>query len=131
MQTGSFQHPSRVPKGKYLVVLSVAAMGIVFGDIGTSPLYALRECFSGPHGMVPTPSNILGVLSLIFWSLLLVISVKYLVFVLRADNRGEGGILALTSLIIPVLPASANKRRYALVAMGLFGGSPCSRRWRA
>lgn len=98
-------------------------MGVVFGDIGTSPLYALRECFSGPHGIAPASANILGVLSLIFWSLLLVISVKYLLFVLRADNRGEGGILALMSLIIPVLPATASVQRYLMIAMGLFGAA--------
>ena len=78
--------------------LALGALGIVFGDIGTSPLYALRECFHGPHAIPPTPGNVLGVLSLIFWSLMVVISIKYLVFVMRADNRGEGGILALTAL---------------------------------
>src|SRR5262245_58147794 len=81
--------------------LALSAMGIVFGDIGTSPLYALRECFSGPHGIEPTRTNVLGVLSLVFWALILVISVKYLLFVMRADNRGEGGILALMALVLP------------------------------
>ncbi|MCK6681707.1 MAG: potassium transporter Kup [Thermoanaerobaculia bacterium] len=121
LSTGT--HPHAAPQGRYLVVLSIAAMGVVFGDIGTSPLYALRECFSGPHGIAPASANILGVLSLIFWSLLLVISVKYLLFVLRADNRGEGGILALMSLIIPVLPATARVQRYLMIAMGLFGAA--------
>ena len=73
---------------RYLVTLSIAALGVVYGDIGTSPLYALKECFFGPHAMPPTPGNVLGVLSLIFWSLVLVVSVKYLAFVLSADNRG-------------------------------------------
>src|SRR5688500_4579528 len=77
-------------RAKQLAVLTLAALGIVYGDIGTSPLYSLRECFHGPHALPVTPLNVLGVLSLVFWSLILVISVKYLALVLRADNRGEG-----------------------------------------
>src|SRR6185503_11084552 len=97
--TAAAAHLARVtPRGRYLFVLSLAALGVVYGDIGTSPLYALRECFHGPHSIVPSPANILGVLSMIFWSLVIVISVKYLVFVLNADNHGEGGILSLTAL---------------------------------
>src|SRR3712207_1162658 len=69
-----------------LLVLAVTALGVVYGDIGTSPLYALRECFSGHYAIAPTPSNILGVLSLIAWALILVITIKYIVFILRADN---------------------------------------------
>ena len=84
-----------------LLALSLAALGVVFGDIGTSPLYALRETFHASPDLLPTPANVLGILSLIFWSLVLVISVKYLVFILRADNHGEGGILALTALLTP------------------------------
>ncbi|MEO7120915.1 MAG: KUP/HAK/KT family potassium transporter, partial [Ginsengibacter sp.] len=80
---------------KNLLKLSVAALGIVFGDIGTSPLYAMRVCFAGSHGINVTDQNIFGILSLIFWSLILVISVKYVAIILRADNAGEGGILAL------------------------------------
>jgi KUP system potassium uptake protein len=76
-------------------------MGVVFGDIGTSPIYALRESFHPSHGVTPSPENVLGVLSLIFWSLIIVISVKYLALVMRADNKGEGGIIALTSLVAP------------------------------
>ena len=79
--------------------LVLAALGIVFGDIGTSPLYALKECVNGPHGVPPTHENVLGVLSLIVWSLTLVVTVKYLGFVMRADNQGEGGILALLALV--------------------------------
>ncbi|OJY16201.1 MAG: potassium transporter Kup [Myxococcales bacterium 68-20] len=79
--------------------LVLGALGIVFGDIGTSPLYALRECINGEHGVTPTPANVLGVLSLIVWSLTLVVTVKYLMFVMRADNHGEGGILALLALV--------------------------------
>src|SRR4051812_34660761 len=82
-------HHSKQPLG----ALALAALGIVYGDIGTSPLYALRECFHGPHAMEPTPDRILGVLSMILWSLIITISIKYMLFVLRADNRGEGGIL--------------------------------------
>ncbi|MEJ2055634.1 MAG: KUP/HAK/KT family potassium transporter, partial [Calditrichaceae bacterium] len=86
---------------KYLLYLSLSAVGVVYGDIGTSPLYALRECFHGSHSVYPTQQNVLGVLSLIIWSLILVISVKYLIVILRADNQGEGGILALMELVIP------------------------------
>ncbi|MEX2205135.1 MAG: potassium transporter Kup [Myxococcota bacterium] len=78
--------------------LTLAAIGVVYGDIGTSPLYAMRECFHGAHGAEPTPENILGVCSLVFWALSLVIVVKYLNFVMRADNNGEGGVLALLAL---------------------------------
>src|SRR4051812_28680657 len=72
------------------VLLAIGALGVVYGDIGTSPLYALRECFSPPHGVAPEPENILGVLSLVFWSITFVVSIKYLLFVMRADNAGEG-----------------------------------------
>ena len=91
----------RTPHGRRLAVLTLTALGVVYGDIGTSPLYALKECFEpGATASRPTPANVLGVLSLIFWSLILVVSVKYLVFILRADNRGEGGILALLALVL-------------------------------
>jgi KUP system potassium uptake protein len=80
----------------------LTALGVVYGDIGTSPLYALRECFHGPHALAPTPAHILGVLSLICWALLVVITLKYVAFILRADNHGEGGILALTALATPI-----------------------------
>jgi KUP system potassium uptake protein len=90
-----------VPRGKALVVLSLTALGIVYGDIGTSPLYALKECFSGSHGVEPTRENVLGVLSLVFWSLNFLISFKYVAIMLRADNRGEGGTLALLALLRP------------------------------
>src|ERR1043166_3112511 len=92
-------HPSSErTSARNLAVLSLGALGAVYGDIGTSPLYALRECFHQHHGVLPTPANVIGILSLIFWSLTIVISFKYLVFVMRAENRGEGGILALMSL---------------------------------
>ncbi len=103
--------------------LTLTALGIVFGDIGTSPLYAVREAFHGPHSMPPTPQNILGVLSLIVWALILVISLKYLLFVLRADNKGEGGVLALTALAAP--PRFCSKYRWSrfLLYLGLLGAS--------
>jgi len=85
--------------GRNLYLLALGAIGIVYGDIGTSPLYAFRECFSGTHGVPASPENILGILSLIFWSLILIISIKYLMFLLKADNKGEGGILALMALV--------------------------------
>jgi len=81
-----------------LPALALGAIGVVYGDIGTSPLYALRECFGGSHGVAISEANVLGVLSLVVWSLVLVVSVKYLTFIMRADNRGEGGILALLAL---------------------------------
>src|SRR5215470_13601795 len=90
--------PSR---SKAILPLALGALGVVYGDIGTSPLYTLHECTSGEHGAAPTPENVLGVLSLIFWSLTMVVTVKYLVFIMRAHNRGEGGILALLALVPP------------------------------
>ncbi len=101
-------------------LLSMGALGVVFGDIGTSPLYAMRECFFGPYGMEASRGNVLGVLSLITWSLILVISIKYLFFVLRADNEGEGGILALMELVRK--RSSGRLRRWAL-GIGLFGAA--------
>ncbi|HKR63695.1 MAG TPA: potassium transporter Kup [Thermoanaerobaculia bacterium] len=111
--------PEQQHSRRYLLTLSLSALGVVYGDIGTSPLYAFRECFSKEHGLHPTPENIMGILSLVFWSLVIVISVKYLVFVMRADNRGEGGILALMSLVRP----RRSMRRGALLALGLFGSA--------
>ncbi|MDD5759299.1 MAG: potassium transporter Kup [Desulfobulbaceae bacterium] len=106
-------------QGKKLVGLSLAAMGVVFGDIGTSPLYAIRECFHGEYGIAVNNGNVLGVLSLIFWSLVLIVSLKYLTFILQADNDGEGGVLALTALVKPknVQPGTI---RWILVGLGLF-----------
>ena len=120
-QTGTHV-PRAKPTGRYLAILSLTALGVVYGDIGTSPLYALRECFHGPHSIGVTPANILGVLSLIFWSLIIVISIKYLVFVLHADNRGEGGILSLTALATPISPSGKNER-WSLIVMGIFGAA--------
>jgi KUP system potassium uptake protein len=102
--------------------LTLGALGVVYGDIGTSPLYALRECFHGQHGVAATHDNVLGVLSLIFWSLTLIISIKYILFVMRADNNGEGGILALLALVAQS-PGARRKSRASLIALGLFGAA--------
>jgi KUP system potassium uptake protein len=109
-----------------LLPLAFTALGVVYGDIGTSPLYALRECFFGTHSVPPTHENVLGVLSLVIYSLVLVISVKYVALVMRADNQGEGGVLALTALVPGRSgPASGGSRlavgRPVLVALGIFG----------
>ncbi len=106
-----------------MLALAAAAIGVVFGDIGTSPLYALRECFSPLHGLAPERDNVLGVVSLIFWSLSLIVCVKYLLVVLRADNRGEGGILALVSLVGTTLPAGSRKRRNLIAVLGIIGAA--------
>jgi len=106
--------------------LALAALGVVYGDIGTSPLYALRECFAREHGLAVSTANVLGVLSLVCWALILVIVVKYLTFITRADNHGEGGILALLALVNPRDdPSSFRKstRRVVLVTLGLFGAA--------
>ncbi len=107
---------------RHSATLALLALGVVYGDIGTSPLYAIRECFNGPHAVAATYDHVLGVLSLIFWALIIVVSVKYLVFVLRADNRGEGGILALTALATPIKPTGKTERSW-LIYLGIFGGA--------
>ncbi len=103
--------------------LALGALGVVFGDIGTSPLYAFRECFS--HGHFPaSPENVLGILSLIFWALTLVVGIKYMMFVMRADNKGEGGILSLMALASQKFHVSPNsRRRWIVTALGLFGAA--------
>ena len=101
------------------MALTLGALGVVYGDIGTSPLYALRESFHGHH-LPASPENVLGILSLIFWALVLVISVKYCTFVLRADNEGEGGILTLAGLSVR-LRGRLRGRRWLVVPLGLFG----------
>lgn len=110
------------PRGMaYLLGLTVGAMGVVYGDIGTSPLYALRECFHGSHPVPVNQENILGVLSLIFWSLMFVVSFKYLNFVMRANNNGEGGILALLSL--SASNRATGRQNAVLLAIGVFGAA--------
>lgn len=107
-----------------LPALTLAALGVVYGDIGTSPLYAMKECFlpGSSHSVPPTPENVLGVLSLIFWSLALIVSVKYLAFVMRASNKGEGGILALMSLAFPDRE-KPRRLRAILMGCGVFGAA--------
>ncbi|QYY32908.1 MULTISPECIES: potassium transporter Kup [Cupriavidus] len=100
--------------------LVIGAIGVVFGDIGTSPLYSLKECFSKEHGIPFSPDAVLGIISLLFWAMTIVVSIKYVVFVMRADNNGEGGVLALMAL---VLRTAAPRSRWAKVLMmlGIFG----------
>ncbi len=108
-----------VERGK-LTGLMLLSLGVVFGDIGTSPIYALRECFSKSYGLATTPGNIFGILSLIFWALIIVISLKYVIFMLRADNGGEGGIFALLALLGP-WENLKRKRRHLLILLGVLG----------
>jgi KUP system potassium uptake protein len=114
-------HARARPTGADLAKLSLGALGVVYGDIGTSPLYALKECFSGVHPVPPDPRNVLGVLSLVFWAMTFVITFKYLAFVMRADNRGQGGILALMALVGQ--KDISKKGRATLLVLGLFGAA--------
>src|SRR5687767_1093191 len=114
-------NPPHAPSHKYTLGLAFAALGIVYGDIGTSPIYALRESFLEANGVRASEANVLGVLSLIFWSLIIIVSIKYLVFIVRADNRGEGGVLALASLITPVGALRGGRR--LLIMLGLFAAA--------
>jgi len=108
---------------KKLLLLAAGSIGVVFGDIGTSPLYAIKECFHGTHAIAPSAANILGVLSLIFWSMIIVVSIKYVVFILQTDNRGEGGIFALLGLLNVDLLTDSNKNISRRIrAFILFGG---------
>ncbi|MFZ5470945.1 MAG: potassium transporter Kup [Myxococcota bacterium] len=107
--------------GRKLLPLAIGALGVVYGDIGTSPLYAVKECFTGAHAVAPTRDNVLGVLSLMFWLLVLVVTVKYLVFIMRADNKGEGGLLSLMALIPGKLDPWSARLKGGAVMLGLFG----------
>jgi len=109
--------------GGGLPALALGALGVVYGDIGTSPLYAFKECLAGEHGVKPTPDNVLGVLSLIFWSLMMVVTVKYLTFIMRADNKGEGGILALLALIPEKLRAPSGAKVGILSVLVIAGAA--------
>lgn len=102
--------------------MSLGALGVVFGDIGTSPLYALKESFHAAHGLPITHATVLGILSMIFWSLMLMVTLKYVAFIMRADNHGEGGIMALLALNMGNSKLS-RQARSALVAVGLFGAA--------
>ncbi|MDO9104746.1 MAG: potassium transporter Kup [Methylovulum sp.] len=102
-----------------MAALMLGAIGVVYGDVGTSPLYTMKEIFNGPHAVMATPDNVLGILSLIFWALILVISCKYVLFVMRANNRGEGGIMALMALALR--HRNQQRQRNVIIALGLFG----------
>ena len=109
------------PDRTAFVRMAMGALGVVYGDIGTSPLYTIKQTF-GEHGIAPTPENILGVLSLVFWSLIMVVSVKYAGFIMRADNKGEGGIMALTALAQRSVRGKT-RARWWIIMLGLFGAS--------
>src|SRR5947199_3336310 len=111
------------PPGRYLATLALAALGVVYGDIGTSPLYAIRYSFSGPHGIPVTPGNVLGVLSLVFWSLVIVVTIKYHIVIIRADNKGEGGVLALMALVNGSRVARGLSPRRVMIVLGIFGSA--------
>lgn len=113
----------QVQDNKRLATLTLAALGIVYGDIGTSPLYSIKEVFGGAHHPVPiTPDNVLGILSLFFWSLIIVVTLKYVAFIMRANNKGEGGIIALMTLALHN-GDPASRRQRLLIALGLFGAA--------
>jgi KUP system potassium uptake protein len=136
-------HAHGAAHGKDLVKLALGAIGVVYGDIGTSPLYAIRECVTLPHGVAPVSANIYGILSLVFWSITLVVSVKYLIYVMRADNDGEGGVLALMALVARPAASTApaadgdtssaistrttwtgvRRTKIVLIMLGLFGAA--------
>src|SRR5277367_1711900 len=101
-----------------LATLSIAALGVVFGDIGTSPVYTFRECFNPEHGLAFEPENVLGVLSLIVWALILIVAVKYVLLIMRADNQGEGGILALLALTQGAVRSPGARAILVLLAIG-------------
>ncbi len=111
---------------KYLAATALAALGVVFGDIGTSPLYALKECFAAHHGHLtgldPTRGNVLGILSMVIWTLTVIVSIKYVMFVMRADHKGEGGIMALVSLAL-TSKENRSKHTLVLILMGIFGAA--------
>jgi len=111
------------PGGGYLGTLALAALGVVYGDIGTSPLYAIRYSFYGPHGIPVTPGNVLGVLSLVFWSLVIVVTIKYHIVIIRADNKGEGGVLALMALVNGSRLARGLSPRRVMIVLGIFGSA--------
>jgi len=111
------------PSKEARLTLALGALGVVYGDIGTSPLYALKECIAPGHGLDPTHDNVMGILSLVFWAMTLVVTLKYLVFILRADNDGEGGILALLALVPKRLRAGGPGRITVLALLGIAGAA--------
>jgi KUP system potassium uptake protein len=148
LSVGASPHHHPVAHGIDGLKLALGAIGVVYGDIGTSPLYAIKECVTLPHGVAPVSANIFGVLSLVFWSITLVVSIKYLFYVMRADNDGEGGVLALMALVarratpaetstapVTTSPSASGSRplrkswsglyrgRMILIMLGLFGAA--------
>jgi KUP system potassium uptake protein len=116
-------HAEADPHGKRLALLAFTALGVVYGDIGTSPLYAVQDAFKPVYGLAADSGRVYGLLSLIVWSLVLIVSVKYVGFILRADNKGEGGVYALLALILRSERKSGRGGRTALIMLGLFGGA--------
>src|SRR2546427_1760493 len=115
--------PAAAPRSRYLFTLALAALGVVYGDIGTSPLYAIRYSFSGPHGISVTPGNVLGVLSMVFWSLVIVVTIKYHIVIIRADNKGEGGVLALMAMVNGSRLARGLSPRRIMIVLGICGSA--------
>src|SRR5207247_8976036 len=111
------------PRGRSLATLALSVLGVVYGDIGTSPLYALRESFHGTHGIPVSPGNVLGVLSLVFWSLVLVVTIKYHVVIIRADDKGAGGVLARMDLVHGSRLARGLSPRRIMLVVGIFGSA--------
>ena len=121
-QHSSPQSSHDTPTGRRLSLLTLAALGVVYGDIGTSPLYAMKEAFGPSHGLLPNAVNVYGILSLVTWSILLVVVAKYLVFILQADNNGEGGVLAMLALLLQdTSDRIGRRRRTVLILLGVFG----------
>jgi KUP system potassium uptake protein len=121
-QATTEKNPPEKTDVRRLGALTLAAVGVVYGDIGTSPLYTLKECFDPDHGIPSSPENVIGIASLVFWAIILVVTVKYVLFVMRADNRGEGGILSLLALAVR---ATGGDRGLVgpMVGLGLFGAA--------
>jgi KUP system potassium uptake protein len=121
---GSGQPPSSPRDLKKTMVLALGALGVVYGDIGTSPLYTVKECFHGVHAIELTPANVLGVMSLIFWSLTMVVMIKYVIFILKADNEGEGGIYALAALFLGKGARQVSEKTVQrLIILAIFGAA--------
>ncbi|MCE5244043.1 MAG: KUP/HAK/KT family potassium transporter, partial [Desulfobacteraceae bacterium] len=120
---GAADAPAPVSPHTKTLAMALAALGVVFGDIGTSPLYSVKECFHGIHAIAVTEGNILGVLSLVFWSLTMVVTVKYVTFIMKADNKGEGGIYALLALIPIRDEVMSGRLRAAVVVAGIIGAA--------
>ncbi len=116
-------HPASSASTNKVLPLALGALGVVYGDIGTSPLYAIKECFHGTHAIALSENSIFGVLSLVFWSLAVVVSIKYVVFILKADNRGEGGIFALLALILQDKRHLTPRLNAVVVLSGIFGAA--------